>query len=82
MKCSEFVVMSPGIDVVGLAEENQKESYGNTCPDAGIADTEVKAYCAGKSPENNLSEVDQIKLGNEFEKFLHISPRRGKLLLD
>ena len=71
VKCGKFLVLPPRVDAIRLAEKDQKEADRNTCPDAGITDTEVKTDCSSQSPEKNLDKVKRIHLGQQFKKLFH-----------
>jgi hypothetical protein len=72
MKGRELVIMDKRVDGISLTQKDQEESDRNTCPDAGITDAEIKADGPGKSPEDNLDEIDWIQLGEKFDDLLHI----------
>ena len=63
MEGGEFVIMDKGVDGICLTEEDQEEADRDTCPDAGISYAEVKADGSGKTPENNLDEIESDLAG-------------------
>lgn len=54
--CRQSLIIAPWRQKVGLTDEDEKKSKGDTGPDTSVANAEVKTDNPGKKPENDLDD--------------------------